>query len=125
MKRGDIIIATVLVVALAWFGISAWTGKDNNEHGSHAHIMVDGKHYETVALTDEEQDIEIRTARGYNKLRVSRGGIEMIESDCPDKLCIGFGHVHDVNDTIVCLPNRIFVEITGPDTGEGVDAFVS
>ncbi|MGG3283360.1 NusG domain II-containing protein [Paenibacillus solani] len=126
MKRGDIGIALVLIVAVAWFGISKFVGDDGAAQGTYAVIEVNGKHYDTVALTEESRDIEIRTERGYNLLRVSRGGIEMIESDCPDQLCVGFGHIHEVHDTIVCLPNRVFVEVIGEQTeGSEPDAVVN
>lgn len=126
MKRGDIGIALVLIAVVAWFGISKFMGEDGAVEGTYAMIEVNGKHYDTVALTEEPRDIEIRTERGYNLLRVSREGIEMVESDCPDQLCVGFGHVHDIHDTIVCLPNRVFVEVTGDqDEGSEPDAVVS
>ncbi len=125
MKRGDIVIAAVLLIALGWYGYSALFSQSSHTEAAYAVITVNGEPYDTVALTEEEQEFEIRTDRGYNLLRVSEHGIEMIESDCPDKVCIGFGHVHHVNDKIVCLPNRIFVEVIGPDTDEGVDAFAS
>lgn len=125
MKRGDIMIAALLIVALAWFGYSALGGSRSHEEAAFASIYVNGEHYDTVALTEEEYEIEIRSERGYNRLKVSNYGIEMVESDCPDHICIGFGHVHSVNEKIVCLPNRVFVEIIGPDDEEGVDAFAS
>lgn len=126
MKRGDMGIALVLLVAVAWFGISKFTGDEGAAKGTYAVIEVNGKHYETVAITEESRDIEIRTERGSNLLSVSRGGIEMVESDCPDQLCIGFGHIQDAHDTIVCLPNRVFVEVIGEQTeGSGPDAVVN
>ncbi len=126
MKRGDIALIVLLVVAVAWFTIPLFTDDKTASEGAYAKIMVDGEHYDTIALTDEVQQIEIQTKRGLNILRVSHGGIEMIEADCPDQLCLTFGHIHRGNETIVCLPNRVFVEIIDDsDEGEGLDAIVS
>ncbi len=126
MKRGDIVLIVLLVAAAGWFAVSLFTGDHEAGTGAYARIMVDGEHYDTVALTQEVQQIEIRTKRGLNILRVYDGGIEMIEADCPDQLCKTFGHIHRGNETIVCLPNRVFVEIIAEDDeGEGLDAVVS
>jgi len=125
MKRGDIAIIALIAIALAWFGYSWIIGNHSNEEAAFASIYVNGELYDKVALTEEEYEIEIRTERGYNRLKVSNYGIEMVESDCPDHICIGFGHIHSVNEKIVCLPNRIFVEIDGISDEEGVDAIVS
>ena len=125
MKRGDFAIVALLVIVLSWFGYSLLGGSHSDEHAAFASIYVNGEHYDTVALTEEEYEIEIRSERGYNRLKVSDYGIEMVESDCPDHICIGFGHIHSVNEKIVCLPNRIFVEVLGADNEEGVDAVAS
>lgn len=125
MKPGDIWIGIVLLAILAGLFIPLFN-HDHTEHGAVAVIEVNGEHYHTIALTDEAQEIEIKTDRGYNVLRISDGGIEMIEADCPDQLCLGFGHIHRNRESIVCLPNRVFVEVTG-SMNEGVewDAIVS
>jgi hypothetical protein len=126
MKRGDIVIALLLLLAVVWFAFSLFTSDSDSHAGAYAKIMVDGELFDTITLTDEVQQIEIKTNRGFNLLRVSNGGIEMIEADCPDQLCIGFGHIHKDNEKIVCLPNRVFVEIVDDiGEGEGLDAIVS
>lgn len=125
MKRGDIAIAVLILIALAWFAFSALKDSQSFEQAAFASIYVNGEHYDEVALTEEEHEIEIRSERGYNRLKVSNYGIEMLEADCPDQLCIGFGHIHATNEKIVCLPNRIFIEVHGADDSEGVDAIVS
>lgn len=127
MKKGDFIIAAVLLGILAWFIVPLFIHEEAAVYASpSAEITLNGKHYRTMPLSGTTETIEIRTSRGYNVLRVSSDGIEMIEADCPDQLCIGFGHVHEDGDTIVCLPNRIFVEIVGgADSGDGADAVVS
>jgi len=125
MKRGDIAIAALIFIALSWFAYSA-LGKDNkHEEAAYASIYLNGEHYDEVVLTKEEYEIEISSERGYNRLKISNMGIEMVEADCPDQICLGFGHIHSTSENTVCLPNRILVEIHGADDAEGVDAIVS
>ena len=35
----------------------------------------------------------------------------MIEADCPDKLCVHQKAIERTNETIVCLPHKVVVEI--------------
>ena len=48
----------------------------------------------------------------------------MTRADCPDQLCIHQGPIHIQGETIVCLPNRVVVEITGNDAEEQLDGIV-
>jgi hypothetical protein len=77
-----------------------------------------------VALTKEEQTIEVRTDRGYNILKVHDYGIEMYDADCPDQVCLGFGFITLPKQTIVCLPHRVLVEIASASGEDEVDAYV-
>lgn len=125
MKRGDLAITALIIIILAWFIFSALGKKHSHEEAAYASIFVDGELYQQVELTEEAYEIEIKTNHGYNVLKVSQHGIEMLESDCPDHICIGFGHIHNPGTNIVCLPNRILVEVNGERDAEGVDAIVS
>ncbi len=45
----------------------------------------------------------------------------MEESSCPDKTCIKQGRIDRPGEIIVCLPNKVTVEITG-EIESGPDA---
>ena len=125
MKRGDFVIGIVLIVFIVWSSIPLFSRSEAKE-ATTARIEVNGELYQTVVLTEETQNIPIKTERGFNLLRVSKGGIEMLEADCADQLCVGFGHIHKDNEKIVCLPNRIYVEVTADEhEGDELDAIVS
>lgn len=125
MKRGDVLLVGLIVVIALVFLIPRWFFEDLSEknHINNplvANIKVDGKLVRSVELTEEEQIIEIETEDGLNILKVHDYGIEMIEADCPDQLCLTFGFVKRAGGTIVCLPHKMIVEIEG-DLGEGDD----
>ena len=46
---------------------------------------------------------------------VQDGEIWCSEASCPDKLCVKQGKKHLSTDTIVCLPNKMVVTVTGTD----------
>ncbi|MBN3524037.1 NusG domain II-containing protein [Paenibacillus apiarius] len=126
MKRGDLILIGVIVIAALAFLVPKWLFQNESEnlHNSKvvAHISVDGELYKKVELTQEEQIIKVDTDHGINILKVHDYGIEMFDADCPDKVCLSFGFVSRPNDTIVCLPHRVLVELFSEgDTGEESD----
>lgn len=127
MKRGDIvIISIVLVIALAFAGMQ-WLTRDGDIGEGDlkvAHITVDGQPFRTVKLTKEEQTIEINTDHGTNILKIHDYGVEMYEADCPDQICLGFGFITMPKQTIVCLPHRVLVEIAGSAGEDVIDGIV-
>lgn len=130
MKRGDFILIGIVVCFALALTVPKWLGRAPQESApsaaTYAVISVDGKHYRTVELTEEEQWIEIETERGRNVLFVHDRGIEMFEADCPDEICFTFGWISKPRQTIVCLPNRVLVEIVADQSeGDEIDAVVS
>ncbi len=84
--------------------------------GGRAVIRVDGEVYSVVELdADEPYEFDIRTERGYNRLRVEKGCVSVTEADCPDKLCVKRGKAHPGDLPLVCLPHRLTVEVGRAD----------
>lgn len=129
MKRGDLLIITIVVAVALFFLVPRWLPGNESERNHiiplTADITVDGELYKTVTLTKEEQIIDIKTARGYNILRVYDYGLEMYDADCPDAVCQSFGFINKSKQSIICLPHRVMVEINGiQDVGDEPDAVV-
>ena len=59
---------------------------------------------------------------GTNHIVIQDNAVYMSDADCPDKLCVHTGTIHKTGETIVCLPHRVVVEITG--TTDTFDAVV-
>lgn len=125
MKRGDLVLISVLLAAALIFLVPRWLDGNESEKNHNkpltATITVDGELFKTVDLTEEEQVIEIKTDHGLNILKVHDYGIEMIEADCPDKVCLTFGFVNKSNQSIVCLPHKVLVEVEGASEGVNQD----
>lgn len=118
MKRGDRWLVGLLAAGALAFLIPYLMGGGDKGEARYATITVDGELYQTVHLDEEDERIVIETGRGRNVLEVHDHGIEMIEADCPDQLCLTFGHVTRSGGTIVCLPHRVLVEVVGAPSGE-------
>ena len=109
----SILVASFLLVALSVFLIITLTRKD----GAFAVVSVDG---DKVAEYSLAIDGEYLLNGGTNILVIENGRAYMKDADCPDRLCVHQGKKSHSGERIVCLPNRVMVEIVG-DGKEGVD----
>ncbi|MFV0239492.1 MAG: NusG domain II-containing protein [Lacrimispora sphenoides] len=119
MKRNDYIIAIffIILAILSYFILHMIIGGV----GNYADVTVNGQHYATLNLY-ENTEIVITGDKGYNILVIQDGEAYMKDADCPDKICVRQGHINKVNQTIVCLPNKVVVKIIGKN--DDIDAYV-
>jgi len=118
MKKLDlIIIITVLVLIGGAYSIKYFINKSDASDELQVEVYFDGELIETVGI-DETKEINVDTEIGHNTILVNNGTVEMIEADCPDKVCM-FGAIKHTTESIVCLPNRVHVEISGEGQEEG------
>lgn len=112
LKKADIVLFVILVAA--GLGLSAWSAAAGGA-GQKAVVTVDGRLYGTYSLS-QNQTIEIKQNNHINKITIKDGAVQMSYSDCHNQVCVNDGKVSQTNESIVCLPNKVMVEIIG---GEG------
>ncbi|MBQ3664971.1 MAG: NusG domain II-containing protein [Lachnospiraceae bacterium] len=108
MKKKDVILGvSIIVIALLLMIVMKF---HNNSKGDEIRIKVNGRTYGTYSL-DKNQEIDIDTEFGHNTVCIEDGEAYMKEADCPDGYCKHQGHISKGNQTIVCLPHKLVVEI--------------
>lgn len=119
MKRRDwYLIAVLLLIAGALALVMQMGGRQD---GNTITITVDGEVYGTYSL-QKDQEILVRQESGCNQIHIRDGKAWMEEADCPDGYCISQGKISRANETIVCLPHKLVVEVnTGVKTEDSVD----
>lgn len=81
--------------------------------GSEIRITADGRLYGTYDL-GKDQEISVETERGgVNLIAIENGAAYMKAANCPDGLCMHQGRISRDKQTIVCLPHKLVVEVTG------------
>lgn len=86
-------------------------------------IQVNGKEIKKV-IFDEKligTTIPIKTDYGYNLVELDDNKVRVIEADCPDKIDVKQGYISRIGETIVCLPNKLVIEIKGLKTDSDID----
>lgn len=114
MKKKDLwLILIALIIAALAMGLFVLTKKK----GSTVLITIDGKEYKRLSL-EQDQELTIDTQYGHNHLVIENGYVKMKEADCPDRICVEHARIHFQNETIVCLPHKLVVEVIDGETGD-------
>lgn len=90
------------------------------ESGEQVEILVDGKVYGNYSLL-EDQTIEVETLLGNNVVVIENGIAYMREADCPDQYCVQHKPISNMHETIVCLPHKLVVQMTGKEEKQAME----
>jgi hypothetical protein len=105
LKKADkIILTAVILTGCLILLLCIIIGKE----GSYAKVTIDGQLYGNYPL-DVEGEFDIN---GSNTLMIKDGYAYMLEADCPDGLCMKMGKINRNGQSIICLPNKIVIEIS-------------
>lgn len=58
----------------------------------------------------------------HNTIEVEHSRIRVASADCPDQVCVKTGWIEDGTVPIVCLPNKLVIEITGGEHAADIAA---
>lgn len=107
MRKNDFILfAFLLLIAATGYLLYAKLG---NREASMVRVTVDGEVFGTYSLK-EDKEIVIHDS---NIILIQDECVDMIEADCPDQICVKHKIISKNLETIVCLPNKVVVEIVG------------
>ena len=77
-------------------------------------VIVEQNSQETARYPlSEDRTVRIEGAGGYNFLVIEGGEVWLSEADCPNLLCVKTGRIRYAGQSIVCLPHKLAVRITG------------
>ncbi len=107
-KRKDMIFMAVILLLAA--GMALIMHYSQKGSGEIVRIMIDGREYGSYSMK-ENQTIEIRNESGFNRIVIEDGSVHMEEADCPDQYCVKHMAITKTNETIVCLPHKLVVEV--------------
>ena len=116
---GDIVIV-LAVVAVSVFLITQSVIGAAGGSDLEIRVTTNGEEALVHSLGDDAEELTVRGYVGDSYLEVKDGRVRMIDSACPDKLCVKTGWISRPGESIVCLPNRVVIEITGGEGGPDV-----
>lgn len=109
--KNDIVLAVVIIL-LATAGLLLFNLL--KAEGEFVSVKIDGVEKYRYSL-EENIDTVIYTGKNNeyeNRLVIKDGKVIISQANCPDKICVGHRAVSKVNESIVCLPHKLVIEIT-------------
>ena len=112
-----IIVLSVVVIGVVMLLALVFTQKS----GEYVIVKMDGAEIARFEL-HSDAEYEIKGDHGERNLLVIKDGkAEIKEASCPDGLCVRTGKIDKEGQSIVCLPNKVVVEISGKGQDNDVD----
>lgn len=106
IKKGDV---GILLFALILTGV-LWLHIGQQEEGDLVYITSKGE--TTVYPLSKDNVISLTEEMEFsNTIVVENGTVFMENASCPDQICVHHKAVSKNGETIICLPNQVFIEI--------------
>ena len=84
-------------------------------------VQITGRDAVLLYPLSQDRIVEVEGPLGKTLVRIKDATVKVIDSPCPDKLCIHMGEIQRAGNWIACLPNQVFVRIMGKEE-ESLDA---
>ena len=122
MTKGDKILIFVVIIVNVFILVVINQSLFSYEE-KYISIQVNWEEIKTILFSDDliGKTIPIKTEYGYNLIEIGDGKVRVVEADCPDKLDVKQGYISKVGEVIVCLPNRLVIEIKGVSEETEID----
>ena len=120
IKKADIVLLIIILVVGIPLSVLSLT---EGIGGDKVRISLDGEIYGVYPL-GEDREIDVTEDGHTNHITIKDGQVSMSYSTCRNQVCVNTGAISETKDAIVCLPNRVVVEIISSVNGKGGDADV-
>lgn len=104
VKKADIILFICIILCALILGFGLFYA--NREEGEILVIKVDNKEYMRLPL-DKDETIKLEK----NTVIIKDGFAYMESAECPDKVCVNEGKISKKGQTVICLPQRVVLEV--------------
>lgn len=107
------IIGIIGIVIISLVAIFIMKGTSLSADAEYVVITIDNKVYKKIPFDHNTyESFDIHTDLGSNHVVIEKGAVKVIDSDCPDQVCVNTKAATHVGDMIVCLPHKLIIEIT-------------
>ena len=108
MKKNDIVF--IILAALLISGAFLTFEVVSNSHGRTV-VIEEGNEVVGSYRLSEDRTIPVQGPLGISTVVIEHGEVYMADSPCANKVCIDMGKISEKGDSIICLPNRIYITI--------------
>lgn len=113
IRKSDIILAAVIVVICITAAVLPFLF---SSEGEVVRIYVAGQLYAEKSLSEDS----VTSVDGLMDVVISGGNVHVENSVCPSGVCEHSAPIGRSGDSIICLPNRIMIKISGEGETDAV-----
>jgi len=84
-------------------------------------VLIEGPDQSFIYPLSAEETVTVQGPLGETLVVIHNGAVHVEESACKNKLCIAMGSISQQGQWIACLPNQVFVRITGSTIQDELD----
>lgn len=113
MKKGDIrIIVAIIVLVVTSFIYTTAKGLDQTSR--YVVITQNQEILYNIKINDTYSKVlHIEKGDKHNEVHIKNGEVWIEEANCANQVCVYERPISNVGQAIVCLPNKVIVEIKG------------
>jgi len=114
MTTADKVLLGVLILtSLGSFALVGWS-----QEPAEIVVISYGDNHEVRKPLHQDGTFTVTGAVGTTRIAITNGVVQIIESACPQKLCIYQGEIAKGGDILVCAPNKVAVWLEGKRVNE-------
>jgi hypothetical protein len=108
LKLLDYIIILLSVCGVVLYAITVYRSSGGKNE---VHIRTFEKEY--IYDLESEEVVDIDGLLGTTSVQIKNHAVRVLSSPCPLKICMKKGEISRADEWIACLPNGVFIRITG------------
>jgi hypothetical protein len=110
------LIIGLLIVALLGLGAVRYRAG-----GTHTvSVQVNGEEVVRAPLA-EDRHLSVDGPLGRTEIEIKGERVRVVNSPCRRKICVHTGWIHKSYQTIICVPNRVVIDLMGGKGKDGLD----
>lgn len=126
MKKKEMMVIGLLflVSLLGVFGVKAL---QSNETSGQKEVLVkhEGVVVKRIPLTSQTNtSYRFEKGEAYNVIEIENGKVHIHEASCRDQICVNHPPIWKNGEVIVCLPNKLVVEVHSETEAVEIDSIV-
>lgn len=91
--------------------------------GGRAEVTVDGRKAARLDLRGPARELSVATALGPLRLGYGEGSVRVTSAPCANRLCMRAGPVSRAGASLLCVPGRVRVTVSGGKNGPDAVTF--
>ena len=119
LKKADLILIGALLLVI---GALLFVLRGGEDPGETVRVEIGGETVDAFPLAEDTERRYETGSGGVNVVKVENGAVSVLEANCPGQACVRHRAISRAGESIICLPHRLVVSVSGEPAENGVDA---